>query len=179
MGLLLIPLLTRASGPAAAQPQAPSPGPPVGLEPTLAAIGVSSPRQPRSFLPPLSSGLPGEGRPPALAAGSRACLLHAYYAHHILSRLVGAPQENPVFLRAGLGGVPRVVFRGCLCHRIWIPIHVCGVGFCDTSQVSDSSLNSDTICLQGVCDPTGQGLTLTRLPALQAPIQVPVCQLCF
>lgn len=179
MGLLLIPLLTRASGPAAAQPQAPSPGPPAGLEPTLAAIGVSSPRQPRGFLPRLSSGLPGEGHLPALATGSRAHLLWAHCAHHILSHLVGAPQEHPVFLRAGLGGVPRVFFRGCLSHRIRIPIHVCGVGFCDTSQVSDSSLNSDTICLQGVCDPTRQGLSLTRLPALQAPIQVPVCQLCF
>ena len=45
-----------------------------------------------------------------------------------------------------------------------------GWGFVTPARCPRVQLNSDTICLEGVCDPTGQGLSLTRPPALQAPI---------
>ena len=102
--------------------------------PLCSALGVSSPRHPRSIFPHLSSGCLEKASLIALAAGSWARLLWVRCARHVLCR-----QENPAFLRAGLSGVPRVFFRGCLCHRIQVPIHVCGVGFCDTSPVSESS----------------------------------------
>lgn len=98
--------------------------------PLCPALGVSSPRHPRGIFPHLSSGC----LETALAVGSRARLLWVHCARHVLCR-----QENPAFLRAGLSGVPRVFFRGCLCHRIQVPIHVCRVGFFDTSPVSESS----------------------------------------
>lgn len=105
-----------------------------GVEPTLSCTWCLLPQTSMWCLSLPLLGLPGEGR-----SDSPSCREPSTPPVGSLCPSCPVPPGEPSFLRAGLSGVPRVFFRGCLCHRIQVPIHVCGVGFCDTSRVSESS----------------------------------------